>query len=55
MKQFPNMRHPSGGQSKCWNLVVIMWPASFRPWTWSMSNRKLCCRRELKKECVMFF
>jgi len=26
----PTMRHPRCGQSKCWNLVVTTWPASFR-------------------------
>jgi hypothetical protein len=31
MRKVSNMRHPSCGQSKCWNLVVTMWPASFRP------------------------
>jgi len=30
MRQAPNMRHPSCGQTKCWNLVVTTWPASFR-------------------------
>ena len=41
MRYFPYMRHPSCGQSKCWNLVVTTWTASFKPWTLSVNNKKL--------------
>jgi hypothetical protein len=47
MKSFPNMRRPSCGQSKCLNLVVTTWPASFRPSKLSVSNRTLCVAGEL--------
>ena len=55
MRQFPTMTHPSCGQRKCWNLVVTTWTASFRPWTLSVSNRKLCVTEDSSQKGVSYF
>jgi hypothetical protein len=54
MGWFPNMRHPSCGQSKRWN-VVTTWTTSFRPWTLSVPNRKLMCYRREFTEVYHIF